>query len=68
MLILHGIIHGIAFSSAWQLADVPGASGRSTVRMPEAAQRAFGLLWLVALIGFAGAGLGLLFSLAWWRP
>lgn len=67
VLITHGIVHAIGFSTAWELADAPGLSGRTSIRMPEPAERAFGLLWLVAMIGFVGAGLGLLFTQPWWQ-
>lgn len=66
VLVAHGLIHAIGFSTAWELADAPGLSGRTTIQLPEPAQRAFGLLWLVALVGFVGAGLGLLFEQSWW--
>jgi hypothetical protein len=38
----------------------------SNVMLDSALGRAFGLLWLVALIATVGAALGLLFQQEWW--
>lgn len=67
LLILHGIVHALGFSTAWGIAGAQGRSVQASIGMPEPAERAFGLLWLVAMIGFVGAGLGLLFTAPWWQ-
>ncbi|MCI0398906.1 MAG: hypothetical protein L0332_29515 [Chloroflexi bacterium] len=71
-LLMHGIGHIIGFLAAWTPVPVgfsnhPWAlSGGVTMTSP--AGRAFGLLWLVAMIGTVAAGLGLLFHQDWWAP
>lgn len=71
VIIAHGIGHVMGFLAAWT--DVPMGFTDSPwvlsqdVSVQGPVGRAFGLLWLVALIGFAGAGLGLLAGQDWWR-
>ncbi len=74
-LIGHGIGHVMGFLAAWTklpmgFSKVPWVlPGGFTIN--SAVGRAFGLLWLVAMIGFIGAGLGVLgiaVQQDWWRP
>lgn len=70
LLIVHGLAHitGIlgAFGSGEQaFKDGPWLFS-SGITARSAVGKAWALLWMVALLGFLGAGLGLLFGLAWW--
>lgn len=61
-LMIHGVGHLGGFwwlSYSWLLARF---LGDSTMRFTIL------LLWLIAVIGFTGAGLGILVQEAWWRP
>ena len=69
-LLMHGLAHGSGFAAAWT-STWAGFSQRAwlfsdgiTLKSPLG--RAFGLLWLVAMLGLAGAGLGVLFGQSWW--
>jgi hypothetical protein len=70
LLIIHGLAHlsgplGFWTSGPQAFVEKPwilskGITPHSTVGA------AFGLVWLVAALGFVGAGLGLLLGQAWW--
>jgi hypothetical protein len=70
LLIGHGLAHMSGFIAAW----TRNASGYSdspwifsdTVALQSSIGRAFGLLWLLALVGFVGAGLSLFSGQDWW--
>jgi hypothetical protein len=70
--IAHGLGHSLGFLAAWTalpmgFVDRPWLlPGGFTMASPVG--RAFGLLWLVAMIATIGAGLGLLYGQMWWRP
>ena len=69
-LLAHGIGHVMGFLAAWTKLPM-GFVDRSwvlggDVKIQTAIGRAFGLIWLVALVGFIGAGLGLLLRQEWW--
>jgi hypothetical protein len=72
VLIAHGTGHAMGFMAAWT--SIP--SGLTTghwlfsgdITMSTGIGKAFGLLWLVALVAFVGSGLGLLFGMGWWQP
>lgn len=71
VLILHGIGHTMGFFASWTsvpmgFRDQPWIFSGDII-MSSDVGRAFGLLWLVALIGFVGSGLGLLFNYDWWK-
>ena len=72
VLIAHGIGHVMGFLEAWT--GIPVGFSRSPwlfsdgVLMDSTVGRAFGVLALIAMIGWVGAGLGLLGDQAWWRP
>jgi len=55
-LALHGIVHAVVVMGAWQIGDVPQPAPTLLPAMPAGslALRAFGALWLVALVGFTG--------------
>ena len=58
-LLGHGAGHAMGF------VDRPWVFG-GDVTIQTAVGRAFGLIWLVALVGFIGTGLGLLLQQEWW--
>ena len=68
--VAQGIGHIIGFLAAWT--KIPGGwrnkpwllGGGYSITSPVGA--AWGLLWLVVLVGFIGAGLGLLWAQPWW--
>jgi hypothetical protein len=70
LLIVHGIAHltGLlgAFASGEQsFKDLPWLFSRG-ITARSAVGKAWALLWLVALIGFVGSGLGLFLGQEWW--
>jgi hypothetical protein len=70
ILIAHGLGHIMGFLAAWT--NVPmGFTDRSWllstgVTVQSALGKAFGLLWLVALVALVGAGLGVWLRADWW--
>src|SRR5687767_12257136 len=69
LLLLHGGLHLFGFVKAWRLAALPELTGRTLVRLPEAAERPIGLLWLATCLLFLVAGgLQLAESRSWWQP
>jgi hypothetical protein len=70
LLFMHGLAHVTGLVGFWT--SGPQAFGEKAwlfskgIRANSGVGRAFGLLWLVALIGFVGTALGLLFGQAWW--
>jgi hypothetical protein len=70
MLILHGLAHvsgplGFWTSGSQAFAEKPWIFSKGV--MPQGALGwAFGLLWLVTIFLFVGAGLGLFLGQAWW--
>jgi hypothetical protein len=71
VLLAHGIGHILGFLESWT--SIPAGFTNqpwllsSGVTMESGVGRAFGLLWLVAMIAFIGAALGLLTGQEWWR-
>jgi hypothetical protein len=68
--ILHGLAHLSGFLRAWTTAQV-GFSDRpwllsSGITLRSPLGRAFGLLWLIAMMALLGTGFGVLFRQAWW--
>ena len=69
-LIVHGLAHISGFIASWT-ANPAGYKEApwifsSDITMQSPAGRVFGLLWLIAAIGFVGTGLGLIFGHGWW--
>lgn len=70
LLVMHGLAHITGLLGHW----TSGPSGfpdgpwlfSTGVTARSAVGRAWGLLWLLALVGLVGAGLGLGFKQAWW--
>jgi hypothetical protein len=72
VLLAHGIGHIMGFLAAWTTVPM-GFTDRpwlfsDTITVESAVGRAFGLLWLVAMIAFLGAVFGLIGHQVWWRP
>lgn len=69
-LIVHGLAHLGGFFGLWtSSADGFTASPwilSSELVSKSPAGRAFGLVWLVVVVGFIATGLGLVFSREWW--
>ncbi len=69
-LLVHGLAHLSGFLAAYTAGELgfrPQAwllSGGVTIHSPTG--KAFGLLWLLAMLGFVGAALGVFFQQAWW--
>jgi len=68
----HGLIHLMGFLASWEIAEVEGLTGSPSLLLDDLALdhpavRAFGLLWLVALVGFAGSAIGLISRARWAR-
>ena len=71
ILLAHGIGHIMPFLAAWTPKMNPGFSGSSwllsgNMSVTSPVGLAFGLLGLVALLGFVGGALGLLLHQGWW--
>jgi hypothetical protein len=69
--ILHGIAHLVGFAVPWGL--VKTAPYKTTILagkidVHDAGIRIIGLLWLLAALVFAAAGIALLTRQGWWRP
>jgi hypothetical protein len=71
VLLAHGIGHILGFLESWT--NIPAGFTEqpwllsSGVTMEGNVGRAFGLLWLVALVAFLGAVFGLYTHQEWWR-
>jgi hypothetical protein len=70
LLVMHGGIDALGFFSAWDLAKIEEIGGPSflldSLEAGHPAIIAFGLLWLVAMVGFMTAGIGAALDTAWW--
>lgn len=70
LLIMHGLAHltgllGALTSGEQAFEDLPWLFS-SSITARSAVGKAWGLLWLAALVGFLGTGPGLLFGQSWW--
>jgi hypothetical protein len=70
ILVFHGIGHVMGFLAAWTkvpmgFVDRPWVFG-GDVKIDTPIGRVFGLVWLVALVGFVAAGIGVLTGQGWW--
>ena len=71
VLLGHGIGHILGFLASWTsvpagFADQPWVLS-TDVTIDSPVGRAFGLLWLIAMLAFLGAAFGLLGHQDWWR-
>ncbi|MDX1436931.1 MAG: hypothetical protein R3335_08975 [Anaerolineales bacterium] len=70
-LVLHGLAHLLWLISGWDLAEIDGLPHRTTlfsgrIDIGANGMRLLGILWSIGAAGFLIAGLGLMFSTAWW--
>jgi hypothetical protein len=71
LLVMHGLAHmagpvGFWSSGSQAFAEKAWLFSKG-LTAHSAVGRAFGLVWILAVLGFVGAGLGLLFGQEWWR-
>jgi hypothetical protein len=66
-ILIHGIIHSIGFLNAWKLKEFKEFTGKTIIPLSDAAAKAIGIMWLVALAVFIIGGAGLFFDQKWWR-
>ncbi len=69
-LIVHGLAHLSGFLASWTAND-GGFTDRpwiisTSISVHDPVGRMFGILWLIAMIGFVGSGVGLVLRQAWW--
>lgn len=73
VLIFHGIIHLVGFIVYWNKRDLEGGMKYKTTLLSgrwdlgERSMKWFGVLWLLSLIGFVVAGIGLTTGQPWWQ-
>jgi len=70
--VLHGVIHIMGFVAYWPLAKLAELPYKTAVlggrwEIGPMGMRLFGLLWLVAALGFLVATVAMLMHLGWWR-
>lgn len=72
LLIVHGAIHAMGVAWAWDLADIEGLGGPTLIfgegTPGDPAITALGWLWLIAMIGFIAAGIGISRRSSLWMP
>lgn len=72
LLVAHGAIHALGFISAFDLAEIEGLGGPSLIiadlESGHPAILAFGILWLVAMVAFMMAGVGVALRTSWALP
>lgn len=71
MLILHGLIHLLGFVVYLRLAEVEALSYSTALlsgklEVGEAGANVFGVIWLLAAVGFVVAGVAVFALLPWW--
>ncbi len=69
----HGLVHLMYFVSYWPLAKIEELPYKTTLLygrwdVGPGGMRLVGLLYLVAVVGFIVAAIGLAFASGWWRP
>lgn len=73
ILFIHGLIHLMGFATYWQLAEIKELPYTTAVlagrwEVGETGIRLFGVLWLVAAVGFVVGAVGLLTKQDWRLP
>jgi hypothetical protein len=72
VVLLHGLIHLMGFVAYWQIAELQNLPYKTTLlkgqlEVGKTGIRVFGVLWLVATVGFVAAAIGLVADQGWWR-
>jgi hypothetical protein len=73
LVILHGLIHLMGTIVYMQWGEIESLPYKTTLLngrwdLGETGIKAFGLLWLIPLVGFVLAGIALLTGWGWWQP
>ena len=71
LMLMHGSAHMVGFAGAWKLkADIPYKTTvlAGHVNLGDAGIRVLGLVWGLAAIAFAVAGVAALTNRSWWIP
>jgi hypothetical protein len=69
VLLLHGFAHLVGFAGSWRLAEsIPYKTTllNGAIDVGDTGIRFAGLLWLAAALGFAVAGVAVLYRASWW--
>jgi hypothetical protein len=68
---LHGLIHAIGFSATWRLGQATVVSATPTypsgLGEGTSAVRVLGVLWVVAMVAFLAAAVGVVTVAPWWK-
>lgn len=72
VLVLHGIAHIVGFVAPWRLVEMTELPYKTTVLggaidLGDKGIRVVGVIWLIALIAFIAAAMGLLQGAEWWQ-
>lgn len=73
-VLAHGLVHIIGVVVYWQLAEVEEFPPYKTTllngrwQIGDIGMRIYGLLWLIATLGFIVAAVGMVFRQDWWIP
>lgn len=72
LLLAHGVVHAMGFLSTWELAEL-GEIGGPTLLLGDLPARhpallAFGMLWLLAMLAFMMAAIGVALETSWGLP
>jgi hypothetical protein len=69
-LLMHGLAHVSGLLASWTSLDVGYADNpwlfSQGVYLQSLTSRIFGMLWLAAMIGLAGSGVGIITRQEWW--
>jgi hypothetical protein len=71
LMLMHGFAHMVGFAGAWKLnAGIPYKTTvlAGHVNLGDRGIRALGLVWALAAIAFAVAGVAALSNRSWWIP
>ena len=67
-LLAHGVGHVLFVGNAWGYWKAGGGRAALFAGLPQNAEGALGLLWLIPLIAFVAAAGGYFTGQVWWRP
>jgi len=71
ILILHGLVHLLGFALYWKLTDIEGLTYKTTflggrINLGEINMKIYGALWLLCMLGFLVASVGIFTRQYWW--
>jgi hypothetical protein len=71
LIALHGLIHAIGFSATWNLGKATVVSATPTypsgLATGATSVRVLGVLWVVAMVAFLAAAVGVVTVAPWWK-